>query len=60
MSVSQGSGALIGYGDIYSRNVANGTAPSVDIIAAAIATKTIKVANESWHRQYDQFLSVFA
>jgi hypothetical protein len=60
MAVVGGADAAIGYGDIYSRNASNGSSATADIVAAAIASNTIQVANESWHRQYDRFLDIFA
>lgn len=60
MAVMDGTGVAIGYGDIYSRNASTGISPTTDVLAAAIATNTIDVANESWTRQYDRFLDIFA
>jgi hypothetical protein len=60
MAVAEGAGVAAGYGDIYARNASNGISATADVVAAAIASNTIQVANESWHRQYDRFLDIFA
>lgn len=52
--------AIVTYGDLYARNGASGQTPAVEVISAAIAAQTLEVANESWQRQYDRFLDVFA
>jgi hypothetical protein len=59
MSTEGIASAVISYGDLAARSSA-GRQTSVDVIAAAIATKTIDVVHENWSGQYERFLDVFA
>jgi hypothetical protein len=48
------------YGELYNRNTGSGLSASADIVAVAIANKTINTATQAMHQQFDRFLEVFA
>ena len=60
MNTSASMDSAASYGDLYVRNSGTSIAATVDIVAVALANKTISSATESMHRQFDRFLEVFA
>jgi len=51
---------VAGVGGAYINAQASKVSASVDVVAVAIADKTIRVANLSWDAQFSRFLEVFA
>ena len=60
MNTSASLDSAASYGDLYVRNSGTNTSTTVDIVAIALANKTISSATQSMHRQFDRFLEVFA
>lgn len=55
------SGDVVGaFGSMYLNNSTGRSSATADVLAAAVASKTIEVATRAMERQYDQFLEAFA
>lgn len=48
------------FGDMYQAASNQKLSPTQDILGAAIADKTIRVAKTSWDNQFVRFLDIFA
>ena len=60
MTSNASTDSAASYGELYASNSGTRMSATADIVAVAIANKTISTATQSMHRQFDRFLEVFA